>query len=810
MNLRRSAAKRYRSLTTLALLLSGSLLPLLPALADQSSPPPGTLIENQATAAFTDAADGLSGTALSDKVSVTVAEVAGISAGSSGVSGTVYRTNRVFFDFIVKNEGNDPTQLFIPAAPSVATIDGVAFPAGSIGQLEVIGYNDGTTTTSITANNLVDITSGSVTSALSGVPNNGSVPAGGYIKVRVPVTVPFDAVTGKEISITLGNTAGQPANTNTPYVVGANGATGTGNDLYTEDNPGTSNGDTQGKPINGDAVNHRQEASSNQTATIVAPPTVTIKGTVIDDANNSALGTFSNIKDGTETGAKITPAIYAVLVDKDNKVVTTSVVADDGTYTLTTEGVQKGLRVILSTTQLSGTIPATTTGSLPTAWTNTSPLSDVLDLAIANVTGKDFGVDRLPVTLPVNTASQPNLPGDTKYQVPTLKATDAEDDPLGKLATIKTFKILTIPDVAQGTLFYNNVAVTAGQTISNYDPTKLTFDPVDGPVSMSFTYVAIDAAGKEDPNPASATMAFGATEIAISGTVYNDKDSSGKDGFDKIITPGEVGTDSVFGTSITPVNAVLTDKTGKILQTVQVNPNGTYSFAPIPASSEVIVILSRIPGTIGGTLARPVPPTGWVTTSPIKTAVITTGFLPVTQDFGIRQKAKLILVKRITKINGETTNPNDGTVLTGSTLDTYNFKSPLDPSVNGNWPANYIVGKVDAGLVKPGDKIEYTVYFQGSNATSVKLCDPIRGTQTYVPNSLTAKLGDNSTVAVSDGVNTYIGGQTPGDCNATSTTAAGADNGGVAIPLTTVPGATGVGAPETSYGLFRFTTQVTP
>jgi hypothetical protein len=50
------------------------------------SPAPGILIENQATATFTDTTDNSIGTVLSGKVTVTVAEVAGISATGSTIT----------------------------------------------------------------------------------------------------------------------------------------------------------------------------------------------------------------------------------------------------------------------------------------------------------------------------------------------------------------------------------------------------------------------------------------------------------------------------------------------------------------------------------------------------------------------------------------------------------------------------------------------------------------------------------------------------------------------------------------------------
>ncbi len=831
---RPASNRNYRALIVALLISGGSLLLLLPVLADQNSPTPGTLIENQAAAEFTDAADGSTGTLLSDKVTVAVAEVAGISAASAGNTNSAYRTNVVFFDFLVTNTGNDPTQLFVPGAPSVVTVGGVPVPTGNIGQLQVIEYNNVTTTTAIAANNLVNA-AGSVTSALTGIPNNGSVPAGGYIKVRVPITIPANAVTGAIISVTLGNTSGQPNttgldNSNIPYVAGSN-------DLYTQDNTGTANGDTTGDPINGDITTHRQEASVTQTTPVVDPATVNVKGTVWDDANNTANNTFTNIKDGTEAGANTsttTPVLNAILVDSTGKVLDSKPVnPTDGTYTLSTLGVQNGVYVILSTT--AGTIgqPLTATPSVPTGWAATSPLTYVgatFNIGIADITGKDFGIDRLPDTTDVNQPSQPNPPGTTKYQVPTLTGTDFDPTTPTTLGSGSKFKIVTIPNPAQGILYYNNgttdIAVVAGDIISNYDPTKLKFDPVDGSVNMSFTYAAIDAAGKEDPTPATATMTFKATPVTISGKVWNDKDNSAgtTNKGTTISSGGDFGTDAVFGTTQVKVNAVLVDATTgvAILASVPVAADGTYSFTGVPPSTNVKVVLSA---TAVAANATPTPsvPTGWVSTSPKSTASFNTGLLPITSttndiDFGIRQKAKLVMLKRITAINGLTTNPNDGTVLNGATTDTLNIGV-------SNWPTNFLKGTINAGKVKPSDTIEYTVYFlnnQGADATA-RMCDPIRGVQDFVPGSIKLQLGTGAVTNQTDTADTidnshvYAVGAAPTNCNAANVISTGADNGGVAIGIPTqdaalpaIPGATGVGTPTQSYGLFRFTTKVKP
>jgi hypothetical protein len=817
----RLAPKRHYRAIVAALISGGSSIALLPALADQNSPAPGILIENQATGTFTDTTDNSIGTVLSDKVTVTVAEVAGISATGSAITNPAYRTNVVYFDFLVKNEGNDPTQFFVPAAPSVATVGGVAIPAANIGQLQVIEYNNATTTSLVATNNLVDPTTGSATGNLTGVPNGGSVPAGGYIKVRVPITVPANATTGNLISITLGNTSGQLSNTNTPYRLGANG-TGA-NDLYTQDNPGTTNGDVTGDPINGDTTTHRQEASATQTTPVVAPSNINISGTVWDDANGTGSATFTTIQDGAEQGADTinsNPDLYAILVNSAGRILATTLVdPQNGTYRFSTSGGQNGLYIMLSTSDgLVGSLaPAP---SVPDGWVGTTPLTyagvNAFNVGIVDVTNKDFGIELLPDTTDITQSGIANPPGvTTKYQVPTLAGIDTEDDTIG---AGNTFRIVTIPNPAQGILYYNNTPVNSGQVISNYNPTLLKFDPVDGLISMSFTYAAIDAAGKEDPTPGTITMGFNASPVSISGKVIHDKDASAI-GFTNILTPGETGTDGNFGTTTTRVNAILVNlTTGLVINTKVVNPNGTYYFASVPSNTNVKIILAPTSGTIGALPPTAAVPPGWVSTSPLDSGPFSSGVVPITgKDFGIRQKAKFVLLKRITKINGKTTNPNDGTVLNAATTDDFNIGV-------SNWPTNYLFGQENAGKIKPNDTIEYTVYFlnnQGTDATAVKICDPIRGGQDYVPNTIQLQLGtgaitpQNDSADATDYAHSYSAGNTPSGCNAAAATSTGADNGGIAIGIPNVDaslpailGATGIGTPTQSYGLFRFTTKL--
>jgi uncharacterized repeat protein (TIGR01451 family) len=202
--------------------------------------------------------------------------------------------------------------------------------------------------------------------------------------------------------------------------------------------------------------------------------------------------------------------------------------------------------------------------------------------------------------------------------------------------------------------------------------------------------------------------------------------------------------------------------------------------------------------------------------------------------------AKLLLVKRITGIQPtgsttwyRTTNPNE-TGATATVLNTV-VHNPLDTAnndTNATWPSNYLVGAYNAGKVKAGDSLEYTIYYlnaQGANASNVKICDPIRGKQAYVAGSMQLQPGSsNAPIILTDGVdltvdraNSYAAGNVPTNCNAANTTATGIDRGGVEIgitgtgssvqpDLTLLTGATSSGTPPTSYGWFRFRTKVDP
>jgi uncharacterized repeat protein (TIGR01451 family) len=94
------------------------------------------------------------------------------------------------------------------------------------------------------------------------------------------------------------------------------------------------------------------------------------------------------------------------------------------------------------------------------------------------------------------------------------------------------------------------------------------------------------------------------------------------------------------------------------------------------------------------------------------------------------QTAAISLVKRITAIgnaslsgfDGIASDPNDN----GNTLEDTNWPQPL---------TTYLRGRINGGIVKPTDEVEYTIYFLSNRRPSINtsVCDIIPDNQIFVP-----------------------------------------------------------------------------
>lgn len=193
--------------------------------------------------------------------------------------------------------------------------------------------------------------------------------------------------------------------------------------------------------------------------------------------------------------------------------------------------------------------------------------------------------------------------------------------------------------------------------------------------------------------------------------------------------------------------------------------------------------------------------------------------------------ADVLLMKRITAINGQNVNPNDGTPLNVFIDDTTSPQAADDN--NPGWPTGYLVGAIDAGFVKPDDELEYTVYFLNAGtllANDVRVCDHLYPTQALESNAYgpsadaQVQIGTgpiNNLTAINDSADRTqfinAGGAVPANCNLLDTN----DNGTLVVDLTGPVGSgspnleqlestAGPGVPNNSYGLLRFRTRVAP
>ena len=176
-----------------------------------------------------------------------------------------------------------------------------------------------------------------------------------------------------------------------------------------------------------------------------------------------------------------------------------------------------------------------------------------------------------------------------------------------------------------------------GQVITNYDPTKLTVDPNDGAVTVTFTYAAVDAAGVSRSDSRDRHDAVHL--IDLSGKVWDDADGS------KVQNGAEAGTNTG---SLGALWVNLLDTGNNVLAVAIVNNDGTFSFPNVSPNRTYTLLMTKNPGTVGQPAPAFALPANWVTTgensngtidaaadSKLTVAVVTTSVTG--QNFGIEQ-----------------------------------------------------------------------------------------------------------------------------------------------------------------------------
>ncbi|ELS33686.1 MULTISPECIES: beta strand repeat-containing protein [Pseudanabaena] len=368
----------YYRLIAATLTIGGiSLLTPLTTLA-QSVPQTaaGTAIQNTATGTYEDPNNpGSPINTTSNTVTVTVAEVAGITVTGSGFTnqttpgGPVQPGNVLVFTYTVTNVGNDFTRFQIPNVSTTtgpATVSGV-LPVDKTGATPASGQLQYSTDGGATWTNV----------PVAGLTTAGIAP-NGTVLVRVPVTVQAGANAGDVITDRLGQTPGDAQNQ--PRIAD-------GGDIYTV---------APTPDPNGPSVNGVREASATQTTTVNSTAKTRALATILktqtaysnagtpatltDDLLTYGLSLRVESNDVTSTG--ISPAgLAGTSISLDGSTVTRILVSDAipaKTVLNVAPTPPAGWIVVYTTT------PVTTNADAAT-WTTTAPtLSSVTRVGFVN------------------------------------------------------------------------------------------------------------------------------------------------------------------------------------------------------------------------------------------------------------------------------------------------------------------------------------------------------------------------------------------------------------------------------------------
>ncbi len=342
--------------TGLSLSALAQLVPPPAPVQAQALTPAGTVINNRATGTYEDPNNpGVPINTTSNQVTVTVAEVAGLTVTPAGIidtnGGSVSTGDQLFFDFLVTNTGNDPTDIFLPGVANILT---TGLNAGTL-QYQVDLNNDG---------DFLDPGEGLQTGSTTAL----NIPAGASIRVRVVGTVTATNA-GDPVNVRYGNT---PPNDNSPA---------------TQNQPDNGDGGPQNddvRTVGGAPVNGQREAAAFQQTNVAVAVSSQALATILKtrtsyNPNTSALnddvltyGLSLRVENTPPAGSSgITPAPLAptvnVNIDGQNRdVILISDAIPANTQLNATPTAPAGWRVVYTTTP-------TATNATAATWTTTAP-----------------------------------------------------------------------------------------------------------------------------------------------------------------------------------------------------------------------------------------------------------------------------------------------------------------------------------------------------------------------------------------------------------------------------------------------------
>jgi uncharacterized repeat protein (TIGR01451 family) len=208
----------------------------------------------------------------------------------------------------------------------------------------------------------------------------------------------------------------------------------------------------------------------------------------------------------------------------------------------------------------------------------------------------------------------------------------------------------------------------------------------------------------------------------LQGTLYYD--NNGNDNLDA----KEAGLPG--GKTVRLIDTKGTPQTqDDVIVTRLASTGGGYSFLNIPQGTnyQILAPINDGAGNVIGTI------------NPLTNVSITAGTTTSNQNFGYDLKSSLLLVKRITAINPGQANE---VIFNGFVNDSNDANDDV-----AKWPTDkntYLPGRINVTDVKPGDEVEYTIYFLSNGSTearNVTICDIIPDDMTFVANSYASNFG---------------------------------------------------------------------
>jgi uncharacterized repeat protein (TIGR01451 family) len=220
--------------------------------------------------------------------------------------------------------------------------------------------------------------------------------------------------------------------------------------------------------------------------------------------------------------------------------------------------------------------------------------------------------------------------------------------------------------------------------------------------------------------------------------------------------------------------------------------------------------------------------------------------IAIDEDSYPMANANLLLVKRITTVNGGTStiggDPlasyiDSANLYDDNQIDIPTQPNPTDPQKDTDqWPdiSNFLIGGLNGGKIKPNDRMEYTIYFLsagGNTAKNVSICDLVPQSQSLVPHAynngysnavngiagadrgilaqINGQIRSYTNLADGDSGRYYPAGSTlPNACKLPNGTMPSNTNGAIVLDLGDIvdPGhATGSSQP---HGFIRFSTKI--